>query len=191
MRSGERFKAIAIGCSAGGLHALILLLKDLPSNYSIPIIIVQHRLKNERELLEEVLQKHCALNVRQADEKEAVASGHAYIAPPDYHLMIEQDKTFSLSADEKVNYARPSIDVLFETAADVYKEGLAAIILTGANNDGCRGIKAVRSQKGFTIAQDPDEAEFPAMPLAAVKSGAIDRILPLADIGKFLKNQSS
>ncbi len=191
MRENERYRAIVIGCSAGGLHALIALLKDLPSNYPVPVMIVQHRLKNERTLLEDVLQQHCTICIRQADEKEPITNGNAYLAPPDYHLLVEQDGTFSLSTDEKVNHARPSIDVLFETAAEVYAENLVSIILTGANSDGCKGVTAVRAHNGLTIAQDPEEAEFPVMPLAAIKSGSIDRVLSLADIRTFLISQSS
>jgi len=191
MKEAQRYSAIVIGCSAGGLHALIVLLEDLPLNCRVPIVIVQHRSKDERELLEVVLRQRCAIPIRQADEKEAIANGYVYIAPPDYHLLVEQNRTFSLSTDEKVNYARPSIDVLFETAAEVYTDKLAGVILTGANSDGCQGVKAIHRRGGFTIAQDPREAEFPAMPLAAVKSGDIDRVLSLADIKMFLSDQAT
>jgi two-component system chemotaxis response regulator CheB len=156
------------------------------------VIIVQHRLKDDRgELLEEVLRRKCSINVRQANEKELILNACVYIAPPDYHLLIDTDRTFSLTTDEKVNYARPSIDVLFETAAEVYKDKLVGIILTGANSDGRRGIEIIKRYHGLTIAQDPKEAEYPEMPKAAINSGAIDNILSLIEIKKFLLMQAT
>jgi two-component system chemotaxis response regulator CheB len=137
-------------------------------------------------LLEEILQEKCKIRVQQADEKEEIKNGVAYIAPPDYHLLVETDMTFSLTTDEKVNFSRPAIDVLFETAADVYKNKLVGVVLTGANNDGCRGIEAIHRYGGVTIAQDPLEAEFPSMPQAAISSGAVMKVLTLNDIKNFL-----
>ena len=191
MKSSRQYDTIVIGTSAGGLHALITLLEELPADYRIPVIVVQHRLKDEKDLLEEVLQQKCSIRVRQADEKESIMKGCVYVAPPDYHLLVERNMTFSLTADEKVNYARPSIDVLFETAAEVYAEKLMGIILTGANSDGRRGVEAIRRSRGFTIAQDPGEAEFPEMPKAAIASGAVDKVLSLQEIKKILLMQAT
>ncbi len=181
-----KYKAIVIGTSAGGLLALSTLLEKIPSDYAIPIIIVQHRSKEPRDLLEEILQSKCNVKVKQVDEKEKIENGVVYIAPPDYHLLIENDFTFSLSVDEPVRFSRPSIDVLFESAATVYKDKLIGIILTGTNNDGALGIQSIARHNGLTIVQQPKEAKFPAMPLAAMRTKKIKHILTLAEIQTFL-----
>lgn len=186
MNSRNKYKAIVIGTSAGGLYAVSDLLEQLPPGYSIPIIVVQHRSKDPRDLLEEVLQNKCRIKIKQADEKEKIEAGKVYIAPPDYHLLIESDQTFSLSADELVRYSRPSIDVLFETAASAFKETLIGIILTGANNDGSAGMIAVKKYGGLTIAQDPEEAMFPFMPKASIEAKAVDHIWKISAIQNFL-----
>jgi two-component system, chemotaxis family, protein-glutamate methylesterase/glutaminase len=180
------YEAVVIGVSAGGLTALTRLLRELPANYPVPVVVVQHRSRDERFLLEEVLQAKCQIKIRQAEEKEIIKPGVVYIAPPDYHLLVEQNGTFSLSYDAPVNYSRPSIDVLFETAAVVFKTKLAAIVLTGANADGSRGIKMIRKYGGKTIAQDPATADYPEMPGAAINTGYIQEIMDLDAIGKFL-----
>ncbi|HZY79730.1 MAG TPA: chemotaxis protein CheB [Cyclobacteriaceae bacterium] len=189
MDDRSNYGAVVIGTSAGGLNALTQLLTALPYDFPLPVMIVQHRSKDERGLLEEVLQEKCKIEVRQANEKEPISGETVYIAPPDYHLLVERDRTFSLTTDAKVNFSRPSIDVLFETAAEVYRSKLVGIILTGANDDGSNGIKMIRNFNGFTIAQDPKEAEFPAMPLAAIKTGSIQSILNLTNITNFLLSQ--
>jgi two-component system chemotaxis response regulator CheB len=183
-----KYKAVVIGTSAGGLIALSILLEKLPFNYPIPVIIVQHRSKEPRELLEEILQNKCSMKIKQADEKEKIESGFIYIAPPDYHLLIENDFTFSLAADEAVHYSRPSIDVLFESAASVYKTHLVGIILTGANSDGAKGISTIAQNGGLTIAQRPDEALFPAMPQASIETKSVALIFTLSEIQSFLLN---
>jgi two-component system, chemotaxis family, protein-glutamate methylesterase/glutaminase len=180
------YEAVVIGVSAGGLAALTRILGVLPTDYPVPILIVQHRSRDERFLLEQVLQAKCQVNIRQAEEKEAIKPGAVYFAPPDYHLLVELDHSLSLSYDEHVNYSRPSIDVLFETAAAAFKSNLVGIILTGANADGSKGIKLIRKQGGTTIAQDPATAEYPEMPEAAIKTGSIQQIMDLDKIGKFL-----
>jgi two-component system, chemotaxis family, protein-glutamate methylesterase/glutaminase len=184
IRSG--YSAVVIGVSAGGLSALTVVLEDLPADYHLPVIVVQHRSKDEKGLLEEILQDKCDIRVQQADEKEKITGGVVYTAPPDYHLLVEKDFTFSLTMDEKVNYARPSIDVLFETAAEIYRDKLVGIVLTGANSDGSKGVETIRQFNGLTIAQDPKEAEYPAMPLASIKTGAVSMILKLDEIKFFL-----
>lgn len=180
------YEAVIIGTSAGGLFALSTLLEALPLTFPLPIIVVQHRSKDERTLLEEVLSQKCNIKIKQADEKERIENGTVYFAPPDYHLLIEQNHTFSLSSDARVNYSRPSIDVLFETAAYAYKDKLLAIILTGANHDGAAGIKIIREQGGATIAQNPLNALYPIMPKAAIDTGYIQYILDLNEIKTFL-----
>ena len=175
-----------MGTSAGGLYALSFLLEKLPVEFSLPVIIVQHRMNDKQELLEEILQMKCSLPVKQADEKETIVSGVVYLAPPGYHLLIETDRTFSLSVDRPVSYSRPSIDVLFETAAYAYREGLIGIILTGSNRDGAEGISTVSKCGGLTIAQDPEEAQYPSMPAAAIATRSVRRIFTLEEISNFL-----
>ena len=182
------YDAIVIGVSAGGLSALTRLLENLPSDFPIPIVVVQHRARDDRSLLEEVVQQKCKVHVKQADEKEVAKGGVIYFAPPDYHLLIEKDGTFSLTHDPPVSYSRPSIDVLFETAADVFKNRLLGIILTGANSDGAQGIRVMSRYGGTTIAQDPATAEYPEMPNAAIRTGCIQHIMKLEDISRFLLN---
>jgi two-component system, chemotaxis family, protein-glutamate methylesterase/glutaminase len=186
------FGAVVIGSSAGGLRVLISLLESLPHDYPIAVIVVQHRRSESTQLLEEVLQIKCKIRIKQADEKEKIYPGIVYVAPPGYHLLIERDKSFSLSSDRPVNYSMPSIDVTFETAAEVYQRHLLGIILTGANQDGANGIKSIKKLQGFTVAQDPAEAEYPVMPQAAIDTHFVDKIMPSREIKKFLlKIQSS
>jgi two-component system chemotaxis response regulator CheB len=180
------YDAIVIGASAGGLYVMTRILQDLPAGFPVPVIVVQHRSKDERSLLEEVLQQKCEVRIKQADEKESLEKGIVYFAPPDYHLLIEGDRTFSLSFDAPVNYSRPSIDVLFESAADVFKERLLGIILTGANSDGARGIRKISMQGGTTIAQSPDTADYADMPKAAINTGYVRYIMTPDEISRFL-----
>ena len=175
-----------IGSSAGGLQALSFLLAKLPASYPIPLVIVQHRAKTPRNLLEEVLQEHSAIRIKQADEKEKLEGQTVYIAPPDYHLLIEKDHTFSWSSDEPVNYCRPSADVLFESAAPIYKNNLLAIVLTGTGQDGVEGMRQVKLAGGLTIVQDASDAEFPGMPRACIEAGVARRIYTLKEIQNFL-----
>ncbi|SRR6266542_1249888 len=183
-----KYEAVVIGVSAGGLHALSIMLIELPADFPIPVIVTQHRSKDEKALLEEVLQAKCAIKIKQADEKEKIKGATVYMAPPDYHLLIEKNRSFSLSCDEHVHFSRPSIDVLFETAAEVYENKLVGIILTGASKDGAAGIKAIRKRGGVTIAQDPLEAEFPIMPQAAINTGSVQHIFTLEALKEFLFN---
>lgn len=186
MSRGQPYEAIVIGTSAGGLYALIALLQDLPTDYKVPLIVVQHRAKDQKDLLEDVLQSKAKIKIKQADEKETIRAGCVYIAPPDYHLLVENDKTFSLSADDHVRYSRPSIDVLFESAALAYRRRLIGIILTGANNDGAEGARTIKQTGGLVIVQDPGEAEYSTMPRAAIETQSITYIWTLSEIGKFL-----
>lgn len=188
MQDARKYKAIVLGTSAGGLAALTQLLSPLPKDYPLPILIVQHRHKDQRTLLEEILQAKCRIQIKQADEKEQIENGIVYIAPPDYHLLVEKDHTFSLTYDAHVSHSRPSIDVLFETAAAVYKSALMGILLTGANKDGTAGMKAIKAAGGLTIAQAPLEAEYPYMPQAAIDAGHAARVLTLKDILQELMN---
>lgn len=183
-----KYEAVVMGISAGGLSALTTILEAMPPNFQLPVMVVQHRSKDERTLLEDLLTMKCKIKIKQADEKEKIMKGIVYFAPPDYHLLIERDRTLSLSSDARVNFSRPSIDVLFETASGVYKNKLLAIILTGANHDGAAGIKMIKEEGGTTIAQNPVTAQYPVMPKAAIDTGSIQHILDLGEIKDFLIN---
>lgn len=150
-----KYEAIVIGVSAGGLSALNRILPDLPSDFTLAVIIVQHMHTTGDNFLSSYLNDKCNLNVKEVDDKESILKNTIYIAPPNYHLLVEADRTFSLSIDEPVNYARPSIDVLFETAADVYTTNLIGVILTGANTDGSHGLKRIKASGGLSVVQDP------------------------------------
>ena len=171
-----------IGVSAGGLNALKILLPAFPLNFNLPLIIVQHVGANSDGTWISLLDNICKLKVKEADEKEIIDKGTVYIAPPNYHLLVEKDKTFSLSIDGRVNYARPSIDVLFESASDVYKEELIGILLTGSSIDGTKGLKTIKEKGGLTIVQDPATAEVAYMPASAIASVQVDHILSLEKI---------
>lgn len=180
------FNAVVIGASAGGMHTINKLLSKLPENFLLPIIIVQHIATTSDNYLVEFLNKNTKLIVKEVDEKEIVKKGVVYIAPPNYHILIEEDSSISLSADEKVNYSRPSIDVLFLSASDAFKEKLIGVILTGANDDGAKGLFVIKRNGGLTIVQDPLEAETSLMPLAAIKTTEPHHILKVNEISKLL-----
>jgi two-component system chemotaxis response regulator CheB len=186
----QKYKAVVIGSSAGGLFALGAILEKLPANYPLAVIVVQHRSRDANVLFEEMLQQKCKIKVKQADEKEKIAPGTVYIAPPNYHLLVELNETFSLSAGETVKYSRPSIDILFETAAEAFGSNLIGIIMTGSNSDGANGLQAISRFGGITIAQDPEEAQYAAMPLAAIEIGAAKKVMKLHDIAGFLTGEA-
>ncbi|MDZ4713644.1 MAG: chemotaxis protein CheB [bacterium] len=180
------YEAIVIGVSSGGMNALKYLFSTLPADYRIPIIIVQHVSARSDNDWIKLLNAKSNLSIKEADEKEKIVSGKVYIAPANYHLMIENDKTFSLTIDEYVNFARPSIDVLFESAAEAYKKKLIGIVLTGSNNDGTKGIKRIKECGGLAIIQDPKTAESPNMPASAIAAVQPDYILSLEKIVQLL-----
>jgi len=182
----KKYEAIAIGTSAGGFNALSLILAKIAPDYPIPVMLVQHRAKTSQDLFEDVLQRRCRIRIKQADEKEKINSGMVYVAPPDYHLLVEADKTFSLSSDPPVQFSRPSIDVLFESAAQVYRDKLIGIILTGSNHDGAVGISEIKRMGGMTIAQDPAEAQYSLMTQASIDTHHVDHVLSLAGIRDLL-----
>lgn len=183
-----KYEALVVGVSAGGMEALGSIFPLVPANFSCSVIIVQHMHPNSAGYLPTFLNEKCMTTVKEADEKEKIEAGVIYIAPPNYHLLIENDKTFSFSLEEPVNYSRPSIDVLFESAADAYRERLVGIILTGANKDGSCGLKKIKEMGGLTVVQDPLTAEIDSMPKAAINTGYVDHVLPLNQIGQFLVN---
>jgi two-component system, chemotaxis family, protein-glutamate methylesterase/glutaminase len=182
-------QVVVIGVSAGGVAVLFELLPTFPATYSLPIVVVQHLHPRQDRSFIQQLDHRSALTIKEADEKESIEAGHVYIAPPNYHLLIEDDRTFSLSVDEKVNYARPAIDVLFESAADVYGDGVIGVILTGANEDGARGLRSIKARGGLAIVQDPETAEAPAMPQAAIAATHVDHVLALPEIARLLSQK--
>jgi two-component system chemotaxis response regulator CheB len=186
-----QYKAVVIGASAGGLSALSEIVASLRADFPVPVLIVQHRAPQGDDLLSELLDEKSQIRVKEAEEKERLAAGVVYIAPANYHLLVEQDETLSFSAEEKVNFARPAIDVLFETAADAYGRGLIGIILTGAGSDGSKGLKKIGESGGLTIVLDPAFALADAMPRAAIAVSDVKHILPLAEIGPFLNRITS
>jgi two-component system chemotaxis response regulator CheB len=187
-RPAGDFRAVVIGVSAGGLDALGKLLPALPASFPLPILIVQHRRADSDDYLSKSLDRDCAITVKEAEEKEALRGGTAYLAPANYHLLVERDETLALSVEPKENFSRPSIDVLFESASYVWAERLIGIILTGANKDGAKGLALIKQRGGTAIVQDPAGAEYDAMPKAAINAGAVDAILPIPKIASLLKS---
>lgn len=191
------FKMVVVGTSMGGLHALQVLLPGLPKSFRVPVAIAQHRHKDSNESLSVFLQQYCALPLTEPEDKDEIAPGQVYLAPPDYHLLVEVGH-FALSTEAPVRQARPSIDVLFESAADAYGENVIGVILTGASNDGSQGILNIKQRGGLAIVQEPTTAESPTMPkaaIAALQHQRIDHapytsywILPLHDIAPFIVN---
>ena len=182
----RRFKAVVVGASAGGVEALLAIFADLRPGFGLPIIVVLHLPDERRSQLADVFGRRLQVPVKEVDDKESIVPGTVYFAAPGYHVSIERDHSFSLSREERVHYSRPSIDYLFESAADVYQQRLAAILLTGANRDGARGLSQVKQAGGLTIIQDPDEAQVATMPRAALELFQPDCILPLRGIGRLL-----
>ncbi len=185
----SQFEIVVIGTSTGGLKALQTLLSGLPAEFSLPMVIVQHRGKDSETGLCEFLSRCSRLPVTEPEDKEPLRRGHVYLAPRDYHLLIEK-RSFALSTDPPVGFARPSIDVLFESAADEYQERAIGVILTGANRDGARGLAAIKSRGGLTIVEDPASAACREMPDAAIALTHADWILPLQEIAPLLRKLS-
>lgn len=179
------FDIVVIGTSTGGLKALQTLLSGLPVEFSLPIVIAQHRGKDLESGLCEYLGECSGLPVVEPEDKEPLLGGHVYLAPRDYHLLIE-NRSFALSTAQSVRFARPSIDVLFESAADAFQTRAIGVILTGANSDGARGLAAIKSRGGFTIVEDPASAAARELPDAAIAQAAPDRILVLDQIAPCL-----
>jgi len=191
MRHEHRIEAIVIGVSAGGVAALKILLGALPKDFPLPVMIVQHIAPGSGDELPRLLNDLCAVHVTEAQENEEIIPGTVYIASPNYHLLVEPNRTFSFSVDPPVCFARPSIDVLFESAARAYGGSLIGIILTGANFDGSHGLKQIKEKGGLAIVQHPDDAEVDSMPLAALAAVQPDYVLPLAQIAPLLRQLAS
>lgn len=179
-------RAIVIGASAGALEALTAILPLLPPDFAIPVFIVVHIPPDRQSVLAELFAAKCQIPVREAEDKEPIRPGTIYFAPPDYHLLVERDRSLALSSDEAVMFSRPSIDVLFETAADAYGAGLIAVVLTGANGDGSSGSRAVEDAGGGVLVQEPDHAFASQMPQAAIDVCASARVMSLGQIARYL-----
>jgi two-component system chemotaxis response regulator CheB len=185
-----RYELVVMGTSTGGLHALTRLLSGMPANYRLPIVIVQHRSKDSDERLSNLLQVASALPLCEAEDKEPLRGPGVYIGPPDYHLLVEPE-SLALSTEEPVAYSRPSIDVLFESASYAFGSSVIGVLLTGANQDGTRGLSRIKERGGYVIVQDPNSAESDFMPKHAVKHVAADRVLALEHIAAELVARAS
>jgi len=183
-------KALVIGGSAGSLDVVIKILERLPKSLNIAIIIILHRKNSYDSSLALLLDSKSPVKVREAEEKEKILPGIVYLAPADYHLLIERDHTFSLDSSEKVQYSRPSIDVTFQSAADVYGKSLAALLLSGANSDGSKGMLAIAKNGGITVVQNPISAEVGFMPKSAILTTVVDYILETKDLPDFVNSLS-
>ena len=184
-------KAVVIGGSAGALQALFIILRDLPANYELAIFITVHVPPERRSILAEVLQSKCQITVQEAQDKESISIGTAYIAPPDYHLLVEKNGTLALSSDEPIFYSRPAIDVLFESAADAYGPAVVGVVLSGASGDGAKGLKSIESAGGVAIVEDPGTAYASTMPEAALNACNEAKIFSLDQLAEYLKSLSA
>jgi two-component system, chemotaxis family, protein-glutamate methylesterase/glutaminase len=182
-------RLIVIGTSLGGFHALKTVLADMPPDFPLPVVVVQHRSFDEPDLLAPLLAEHLRMPVVEAEDKLELKEGQIFVAPSNYHLLID-DGHLALSTDAPVLRARPSIDVLFESAAECFYEGVLGVLLTGMSHDGVAGLKRIKECGGFTVVQDPITAEGRIMPEAAIESAVADKILPLEKIASFLMDLS-
>jgi two-component system, chemotaxis family, protein-glutamate methylesterase/glutaminase len=185
------YEAVVIGVSAGGVEALKVLLPALPASFPLPIAIVQHRDRRSDGFLAEYLNARTRIAVSEAEDKEPFCAAHAYLAPAGYHLLIESDRSLSLTVDERVNYSCPSIDVLFESAANVFAQSLIGVVLTGANADGAQGLKTIKARGGLAVVQDPQTAAVMTMPRAALDATPVDHVVALERIAPLLTQIST
>ncbi len=172
---------IVMGASAGGLRALETVLGGLPRGFPVPIVTVQHRSRESSDAYADILGRSVKLPVREIEDDDVLRAPGVYLAPPDYHVLIEPGRVV-LSIDDPVSYSRPSIDVLFESAADVFGAKVIGVLLTGANHDGAKGLSRIKQAGGYAIVQDPRTAESPAMPAAGIAAAPVDEVLPLEEI---------
>ncbi len=186
MNAKRRYEAVVVGASAGGVEALLRVYGLLPPSFALPVLTVLHLPDDRHSQLAEVFARRMQRAAKEAVDKEDIQPGMFYFAGPGYHLSVERDRSLSLSQEERVHYSRPSIDLLFESAADVYGPQLIGILLTGANEDGAKGLATIGERGGLTIVQDPAEARVAIMPEAALRLRRPDHILPLNGIGSLL-----
>jgi two-component system chemotaxis response regulator CheB len=182
--------AVVVGASAGAVDALLRILPSLPANFPLPVMIVVHLPPDKGSILPNLLASYCSIEVKEAEDKEDIRPGTAYLAPPDYHLLVEPDFRLSLSSDEPVQYSRPSIDVLFESAVDAYGSDLVGVVLTGANHDGASGLRKIGEAGGRGLVQSPETAEASAMPHAALEACPSASSMTLEQIAATLSSLS-
>jgi two-component system chemotaxis response regulator CheB len=182
----SRYRAVALGVSTGGVEALRHLLPALPADFPLPLLIVIHIAPGAGDGLANLLDHHAQIRVKEADEGEAIENGVAYLAPADYHLLVEPDGRLGLSTDPVVNYARPSVDVLFESAAACFGPSLIGVVLTGAGSDGARGLERIGALGGYTIVQQPQDARMASMPDNALARVRADCQIALAELPALL-----
>jgi len=185
------FKAVVIGGSAGSFPGVLEILSNIPADFNYPIFLALHRLKNVREGFVEALMTKSNIPVIEPLDKTHIKKGIAYLAPSNYHMMVELGNTIALSTGEMVKSSRPSIDVLLESAAYVYKNKLVGVLLSGANTDGANGMKHIKEGGGLTLVQDPADCRIETMTDAAIKATNIDHIFSMDEIVRFLKNMDS
>jgi two-component system, chemotaxis family, protein-glutamate methylesterase/glutaminase len=183
-------EAVVIGGSLGALQALQSLLPLLPVNYALPIIVVLHQHRHASELLGKLLAAHCALPVSAIEDKAPILPGQVYLCPANYHVLIEEARTFALSVEPLVNFSRPSIDVLFESAAVAYGAGLVGVLLSGASSDGAAGLGAIKARGGTVFCQAPESAIEPIMPRAGCAATRVDRVASPTSLGRELSELS-
>ena len=183
------FAVVVIGGSAGSLEVIIKIIAALPADTKASFIIVLHRKSYSDTTLFELLNSKTLLPVKEVEDKEPFIAGCIYIAPSDYHLLLENEKNFSLDSTEKINHSRPSIDVTFESVAEIFGKKAMAVLLSGANADGAEGLQKIKACGGYSVVQDPATAEVDYMPQQAIKKGAIDAIVPAEDLGTFIIQQ--
>ncbi|CAM5424140.1 chemotaxis protein CheB [Streptomyces spiroverticillatus] len=183
----ERYDVLATASSAGGIHGLTVLLAGLGADFPVPVVVVQHLTRTHRTFIAEVLSRRSALPVKLAEAGERITAGQVYVAPPDRHLLLRAHGVLELSTADLVHFVRPSADLLFISAADVYGPRALACVLTGTGVDGATGVARVKEAQGTVLAEDPASAEFDGMPSAAVATGAVDRVLPLEDLAAELR----
>ena len=172
------FRVVVIGGSAGSIDVLMNIIETIPLYIPSVFIIVIHRKNDKDSILEGIVSYKTKLAVREVEDKEPITLSTIFIAPPDYHLLVENERYFSLDSSEKVQFSRPSIDVTFESVAEVFKDRVIGVILSGANADGAAGLATIRELGGYTIAQDPLTAEVGFMPQKAIEAGVIDKVVP-------------
>lgn len=180
-------KVLLIGCSAGGYGLLCEIIMKMRKNFPLPVIVVIHRSRKHKSSIESQLNRKSAVEVVSASDKDAIKSGIVYFAPCDYHLLLEPEKDFTLDSSEPILYSRPSIDVTFESVADVFNENVIALLLSGSNCDGAKGMRYVKAQGGLCIVQNPSDAPFKTMPEAAIRNCPADLILTNLEIVSFME----
>lgn len=186
MTSSAWIETIVLGGSAGALDVLVAILEGLPAGFLTPIVLVLHLPPEKPSYLVSVLEMHSSLAIKEAEDKEPIRPGTLYVAPPNYHVLLERDGTLALSVDQLVHFSRPSIDVLFESAADAYGPRVLGVLLTGANEDGAQGLARIRQAGGDTIVQSPESALVRTMPEAALKERADHHVLAVNAISAYL-----